>query len=99
MKKKSKLDAMQMPQKKEGLAFELELGPDENESPEGDMSSEMAGEAEGESGDEPRMEEESAGSEALAEVSDDDLMAELRKRGLMAKASKASSKPSPDDEY
>lgn len=97
MKKKSKLDAMSMPGKPSpGIEIELEMGPEEDES--GDMSSELAGESEGETGDEPRM-EDSEGAAALQAVTDEDLMAELRKRGLMAKAGKAAGKASEDSEY
>lgn len=94
---KSKLSKMSMPSKKKPLddmlVMELEMEPaDESDmdmdSEEADVSNELDGEAEGET-DGP-----------LADASDEDLLAEMRKRGLSEKAKKASSdEPMSDDEY
>lgn len=66
----------------------------DEESAEGDMANELAGESIGESED---VEAESISE--LDGVSDEELMAELRKRGLASKAVSASKKPSTDEEY
>lgn len=101
-KKSGKLDKMSMPKRKSPLddvaVMELEMEPkseDDSEGPsdeegadEADMSNELAGESEGET-DGP-----------LGDASDEDLLAEVRKRGLTAKADKASGdEPTADDEY
>lgn len=100
---KGKLDKMSMPSKKKPLdsvaVMELELdpGPDADMADDGpggqgpseeDMANELDGEGDGET-DGP-----------LADASDDDLLAEVRKRGLSASAEKADSdEPLSDDEY
>lgn len=94
-KKSGKLDKMSMPGKKSPLddvaVMELEMDPgaeSDEDSSEADMSNELAGEGEGET------------DGALADASDDDLLAEVRKRGLSAKAEAASGdEPKADDEY
>lgn len=95
-KKSGKLDKMSMPKRKSPLddvaVMELEMEPesesDEAGADESDMSNELAGETEGET------------DGALADASDEDLLAELRKRGLSDKAEKASGdEPTSDDEY
>lgn len=99
----SKLSKMSMPKKKSPLddvsVMELELepgadadmadkGPGGEGPSEDDMANELAGEGEGET-DGP-----------LADASDEDLLAEVRKRGLSEKADKASGdEPLGDDEY
>lgn len=94
--KSSKLSKMSMPSKKKPLddvaVMELELEPmdeeSEDSSDESDTSNEHAGESEGES-DGP-----------LADASDEDLLAEVRKRGLSEKAAKAEGdEPLSDEEY
>lgn len=93
-----KLDKMSMPKKKSPLddvaVMELEMEPGSESDAEGDsgdesdMSNELAGESEGET-DGP-----------LADASDEDLLAEVRKRGLSEKADKASGdEPTSDSEY
>ncbi len=64
----------------------------EGDSDNGDMANEMAGESEGEGDGE-------SADVQLSEASDDELMSELRKRGLASKAMSASKKPSDDSEY
>lgn len=95
-KKSGKLDKMSMPSKKKPLddvtVMELEMDPADAEadmdSEEADMSNELAGESEGET-DGP-----------LADASDEDLLAEVRKRGLSEKAEKAEGdEPLSDSEY
>lgn len=94
-KRSSKLSKMEMPSKKKPLddvtIMELEMEPMEDEDmPEGDsdMANELEGESEGET-DGP-----------LADASDEDLLAEMRKRGLSEKARKASGdEPLSDDGY
>jgi len=90
---------MQKKQKADELMSDL-MGSDEAEA-SGDMASEMAGESEGEMGseDEASMEDTSEDSSELSSIPDKDLMAELRKRGLLNKAMSASSKPSSDEQY
>lgn len=82
--------------KKKPAEMDMESLFDSNEGEENqDMANELVGESEGESDmDEPA--EEVSG---LEEVSDEDLLAELRKRGLAGKALSAAKKPSPDSEY
>jgi len=92
-----KLSKMNMPAKKKPLddvtVMELEMEPaDEGEETpaemDADLSNELAGEAEGET------------DGALADASDEDLLAEVRKRGLTAKAEKASGdEPMSDEQY
>lgn len=95
MKKPSKLSGMKMPMKGK---FDI-MGLDSEDS--ADSKSELAGEGESEMGHEgmesaeKEMQEENP---ALASASDDELMAELRKRGLDSKA-QAASEPSQDEEY
>ena len=91
---------MQKKQKADELMSDL-MGSDEAEA-SGDMASEMAGESEGETGsseDESSPEDMSEDSSELSSIPDKDLMAELRKRGLLNKAMSASSKPSSDEQY
>ena len=97
---KSKLDKMSMPSKKKPLddvtIMELEMEPsDEGAESDADMDleNEMAGEADAELNSE-------AEPSALAVVSDEDLLAEMRKRGLSAAAEKAAGdEPMSDSEY
>lgn len=70
-----KLKKLKMPPKAEINTDELDMGP------MGDMEGEMAGEKEGEMGESPEV----PSSDMLADVSDDELLAELKKRGLMGK--------------
>lgn len=73
-----KLKKLKMPAKQEISTAELDMG---EEMPAGsEMADELAGESEGEVGGEP---EEAPSMDMLADVSDDDLMAEVKKRGLM----------------
>lgn len=86
----SKLSKMSMPSKKNPLddvaVMELEMEPSDSE--ESDTSNEQEGEAEGEI------------DGLLAEASDEELLAEVRKRGLSDKADKAAGdEPTSDDEY
>lgn len=74
-----KLKKLKMPPKAEISTDELDMGP------MGDMEGEMAGEGEGEMGEAPEAPEAAPGGDMLADVSDDDLLAELKKRGLMGK--------------
>ena len=100
MKSKSKLDKMSMPKRPkmdDAMIMELEMEPAEGDemepSEDSDMSNELAGESDAEGGDDMEM-------GPLADVSDDDLIAEMRKRGLSADAEKAASdEPMSDDEY
>jgi hypothetical protein len=95
----SKLGKMQMPAKKkpedQWSMMELEEPAPDAESDSEDAG-EMTGESEGETGREPSPEGEAPSLDA---ASDDELMAELRKRGLSGRAEKAASKSSPDEEY
>lgn len=89
----SKLNKMSMPGKRKPLddaaVLELEMEPSSEDSSEGDS---------GESSEEESSHE--GEKSPLADVSDDELLAEIRKRGLSAKAEKASSsEPSSDEEY
>lgn len=73
-----KLKKLKMPAKAEISTAELDMG----EMPEGpEMAGEMEGESEGETGEAP---EEAPAPDMLADISDDDLLAEVKKRGLMA---------------
>lgn len=74
-----KLKKLKMPAKAEISTAELDM----EEMPEGPkMAGEMEGEGEGEMGESP---EAAPGSDMLADFSDDELMAEIKKRGLMGK--------------
>lgn len=77
--KMGKLKKLQMPKREEMDMSELELDMEAPEEAEGDMASEMAGESEGEESPMPGKK----GMDKLAAVSDEDLLAELKKRGLM----------------
>lgn len=97
-KKMSKLSSARMPARK-AVEVELEFGSD----PEGE--DESAGVMEGGFGDDG-MEDDAASepmdlgsNPELEEASDDELMAELRRRGLDKKASEAAGEVSDDDEY
>lgn len=74
------------------------FGAEESEEVDADLANEMSGESEGET-DSEEPAEESEDSSELSSIPDEDLMAELRKRGLISKAMSASKKPSPDSEY
>ncbi len=88
-----KLGKMKMPEKKSADKFDI-MGLDE--APESaDAESELEGESAGESVGEEVSE---AANVMLAEASDEELMAELRKRGLESAADSAE-KPSSDEEY
>ena len=96
-KVKGMLKNMSMPKKKkpeempEGMV-EGEAEEGESEGPELELSLEdMGGEGESEAGAE--MPEESS---ALAEISDEDLMAELKKRGIEVASGGASITPLPE---
>lgn len=86
-----KLDKIKMPNKKKSMmdeytVMELESEPGESDDNAGDSAGEFKGESEGEVGEEPEMESEpEMGNEQLAGVSDEDLLAELKKRGLSSK--------------
>ena len=72
-KKSSKLDKMRMPERKKPMADELDMGEESSDmemSPEGDM--EM-----------PAEMERSPELPDMSQLSDEDLMAEMKKRGLM----------------
>ena len=87
-----KLKKLKMPPKAEISADELDMGP------MGDMEGEMAGETEGETGEAP----EAPAPDMLADVSDDELLAELKKRGLMGKLEgegEGEEEESEDEEY
>jgi hypothetical protein len=79
-----KLKKLKMPAKAEISTAELDMG----EMPEGGMDEEMTGESEGEMGEAPEAPE----SSMLADASDDELLAELKKRGLMGQLSEESPK-------
>lgn len=80
-----KLKKLKMPAKAEISTAELDVG----EMPEGgEMAEESMGESEGEMGEEP----EASGMNMLADVSDDELLAELKKRGLSGQLSEESPK-------
>lgn len=71
------LKKMKMPKREEISVDELDM-----EMPEGEeMSDELAGESEGESGEAPSMAEGEMAD--LTAISDEDLLAEIKKRGLM----------------
>lgn len=82
--KGSKLDKMAMPSKKkpmdDAMLLELEMEPAGDEASD-DMANEMEGEADAESDAEMPPEDN-----PLADISDDDLMAEMKRRGLSADA-------------
>lgn len=108
--KSSKLGKLQMPTKKpafsmDDLRKEMSESPEdeEKESPEqqkfeDESGLEMHGD-ESDEGAEPASEEETSSHGSLDDVSDDELMAELRKRGLDGKAKKAAAKASDDSNY
>lgn len=90
-----KLDKMKMPAPKrkkpmmdEFSVMELESeGPEESDDGSDVDATEFFGEAEGETGEEPESEsvEPEMGNPELESVSDDDLMAEIKRRGLSAR--------------
>lgn len=96
-KKKSKLAMLSKPEKSSKFdASELES---EMSAEDMDSGNEHASEADAESKD-PEMEsQESDAIQQLESVSDEDLMAELRRRGLASKAEEASGEPSSDEQY
>jgi hypothetical protein len=99
-KGKMKLGKLAMPKKKSEM--EMELGGEEMaELDEAEMPDSLGG-LMGEESEGPEMEMEMESSEDMgpaSSLSDEELLAELRKRGLSGKASKAASKASSDDEY
>lgn len=88
-----KLKKLKMPPKAEISTDELDMGP------MGDMEGEMAGESEGEVGEAPEAPEAAPEESMLADVSDDELLAELKKRGLMGKLEGEGEEESEDEEY
>lgn len=98
--KPGKLSKLNMPSKKKPLddvaVMELEM------EPSGDDAGDDSDTADAEEGDSADADAESSDADTvpLADASDDELMAEVRKRGLTAKAEKASGdEPTSDDEY
>lgn len=89
-----KLKKLKMPPKAEISTDELDMGP------MGDMEGEMAGEGEGEMGEAPEAPEAAPEESMLADVSDDDLLAEIKKRGLMgAMGEEEGEEESEEEEY
>lgn len=89
----SKLDNMKKPSKRRA---EEEFNMDGLDG----ESSELAGESEGEHGREPESGDMVAPNPELEAASDDELLAELKRRGLMGAVDKMSSgKANSDDEY
>lgn len=80
---KGKLGKLQMPKREEVDMSELDMeaGPSGEESPE----YEMAESPEEEGGESPAIEGKEHGGGELSKVADEDLIAELKKRGLMGK--------------
>lgn len=91
MKKKRSMSDLKMPAKRSSdMSDYSDMGPEEG-SPE---------EEAGESPDEESAEDDQGhgdSSDALMKISDDDLMAEVKKRGLMAKLDEHDQHGSPDD--
>lgn len=90
-----KLDKMKMPasKRKKPMMDEFSVMELESEGGEPDDGSdadatEFMGEAEGETGEEPESAEPEMGNPELESVSDDDLLAELQRRGLSAQLGK-----------
>lgn len=83
-----KLKKLKMPPKAEISTDELDMG-------------EMAGETEGEGEGEKDMEamSEAPAPDMLADVSDDDLLAEIKKRGLMGAMGEEEGEESEEEEY
>jgi len=102
MKKPGKLDKLMMPKRKKPedsmsvMELELEAEPEEDS----DLANEMEGEAEAES-DGSEMSSESLDEGPLTDASDDELMAELKRRGLQGKlaGNKPPRKSQDDSEY
>ena len=86
-----KLKKLKMPPKAEISTDELDMGP------MGDMEGEMAGEGEGEKDMEAMS--EAPAPDMLADVSDDDLLAEIKKRGLMGAMGEEEGEESEEEEY
>lgn len=79
-----KLKKLKMPTARAGEKEQDESIPElEGEMPEFEL--EFGGEKESSSGEVPEAEKEGSGSAALEAISDEELMAELRKRGLEGK--------------
>lgn len=78
MKISSKLDKLKMPEKKPMMTEESGSEPDNMGSVEGDDMGE-------EEGPNDATMDEAGTTEDLTQISDDDLMAEMKKRGLMSK--------------
>jgi len=100
-KGKMKLGKLSMPKKKPS-EMEMEMEGEEMSEESGDMPDSLGSlMGEMEDGEMDASEAMGAGGEdgPAAMLSDDELLAELRKRGLSSKAAKASAKPSSDDEY
>lgn len=92
MKSKSRLDKLKMPEKKkmDVSELEMELSPEEGSEPEMEMSEEeMPAQS-----DSP----EQGAAIDLSSVSDDELKAELEKRGLMGDL-EGQSPEAPSEEY
>jgi hypothetical protein len=79
----SKLDKLKMPEKKPMMSRDEMMAQEDSETPE-----EEAAESPEEQAQEDEMgTEKHAQSDELTMISDDDLMAEVKKRGLMSKMS------------
>lgn len=78
---KGKLGKLQMPKREEVDMSELDMEAGPEESPE----YEMAESPEEEGSESPEVEGKEHGGGELAKVADEDLIAELKKRGLMGK--------------
>ena len=95
-----KLKKLKMPPREEIDMAELDMGPEGDMGPESDMSmgDEMIGEAEGESMEPGK---EGPAADMLADFSDDDLLAEVKKRGLMGQLGEegAEEMEAEDEEY
>lgn len=83
-----KLDKLKMPEKKSSKMFSPkglvnQNDPSDDELNEGDMGEE--GSPSEEANESPEEESKEGPNDQLESVSDDDLMAEIKKRGLMSK--------------
>lgn len=89
--KSGKLGKLKMPKREEINLDELDMG-DKEESPEEEAA---------ESPEEEKMEDESAEkhTDELKSVSDEDLLAEVKKRGLMSQLEKETGDESSQDAY
>lgn len=92
-----KLGKLKMPSKKAGEDLSSRLFAEEDaagEESDADFANELAGESEGEDADAPELDEMGAEMEA---ISDEDLLAEIKRRGLSSKldANPSSSKKKP----